>query len=176
MTTRFGLDTLFQNFLSYKNTTANRSSLGPWLHQHITACSFPDADQLPFRSDAYTRNCMAKENPNQNQGFEALIMRWDGQVQTSVHGHPEFSFYYVISGCFGMDLFAHSATDGLRLTETRRFGPGEAVWFLGQAGQYNNFIHQVTCLEPGHTFHIYSEDAQRGLAFEELTDHACGLA
>lgn len=175
MTTIPELETLFQSFLSYKNATTNRASLGPWLHHHITTCSFPGADQIPFRSDTYTRNRIAKEDSSHNQGFEALIMRWDGQVQTSIHGHPEFPFYYVISGCFDMDLFAHSPTGGLHLTESRRFGPGESVWFLGQAGQYDNFIHRVTCLKPGHTFHVYSEDAQKGLAFDDLAKYSCGL-
>ena len=169
------LETLFQNFLRYKNA-AKRASLGPWLYRQTTACSFPDADQIPFRSAAYTRNRIAKENIPHDQGFEALIMRWDGQVQTSIHGHPEFSFYYVISGCFGMDLFAHSSTNGLRLTASRRLEPGKALWFLGQAGQYDNFIHRVTCLEPGHTFHVYSEDARRGVAFEDLTEYSYGFA
>ncbi len=175
MTSPPELKTLFQNFLHHKNTTDNLDSLGPWLQRQVTAYSFPDANQIPFRSAAYTRNRVAQENSGHDQGFEALIMRWDEQVQTSIHGHPEFSFYYVISGCFNMDLFAHASTGRLRLTESKRFVPGEAMWFLGQAGQYDNFIHRVTCLETGHTFHIYSEDARKGLAFGGSIEYSCSF-
>ncbi|NES19652.1 MAG: hypothetical protein F6K41_12155 [Symploca sp. SIO3E6] len=33
-----------------------------------------------------------------------------------------------------------------------------------EMGRYDNFIHRVTCLEPGHTFHIYSEDCQQAIS------------
>ncbi|NET33212.1 MAG: hypothetical protein F6K19_14530 [Cyanothece sp. SIO1E1] len=158
------LERLFQQLLHYRDSNADFFALGPWLQHQVTACSFPDLNHLPFESATYTRNCIAREKPSQHQRFEALLMRWDKQVKTRIHGHPAFSFYHVISGVFEMELFAHTATDGLQLKETRRFYAADTTWFLGQAGRYDNFIHRVTCLEPGHTFHIYSEDAQKGVS------------
>lgn len=154
---------LFEELLNYRDRTADFSTLGLWLKHHITACSFPDLNNLPLKAATYTRNCIAKENMNQNQGFEALIMRWDRQVKTPIHGHPAFSFYYVITGLFKMEIFTYKGINDLQLQKTQLFYPSDTTWFLGQTGRYDNFIHRVTCLEAGHTFHIYSEDAQKGI-------------
>lgn len=153
---------LFWQLLSYRDRTVNLAALGPWLQRQIAACSFPDLEQLPFETAAYTRNWIAKEQPGHQQ-FEALVMRWDRQVQTPIHGHPAFSFYYVISGVFEMEIYTPVAGN-LQMQGTRRFCPSDTAWFLGEMGRYDNFIHRVRCLEPGHTFHIYSEDAQKGVS------------
>lgn len=158
------LENLFQQLLRYRDRNTDISSLGPWLQQQITACTFPCPTQIPFVAATYTRNRIAQESMEQ-EGFEALIMRWDKQVQTSIHGHPAFSFYHVISGVFEMELFSFKAHKNcLTLEKTQRFYPSDTTWFLGQMGRYDNFIHRVTCLEAGLTFHIYSEDAQKGMS------------
>lgn len=162
------LEDLFQELMQYRDRTADISSLGPWLQQQIAAYAFPSMHHIPFAAATYTRNCVARENL-ERQGFEALIMRWDQNVKTSIHGHPAFSFYHVISGVFEMELFSFEEpnrlpANRLRLEKTQRFYPSDTTWFLGQFGRYDNFIHRVTCLEPGCTFHVYSEDAQKGIS------------
>ncbi|PZD71200.1 hypothetical protein C1752_07476 [Acaryochloris thomasi RCC1774] len=157
------LETLFQQFLHHRDQATDFSSLGPWLQHQITACQFPELNHLAFAASAYTRNPITKEAAQ--RGFEALVIRWDQQAVTPIHGHPAFSFYYVISGIFEMEYFTHSAI-GLQYTGSQLFGATDSTWCLGQIGRYDNFIHRVTCLEPGHTFHVYSEDAQKGVSFE----------
>lgn len=156
------LKDLFQEMLRYRDRTPNISSLGPWLQEQIATSSFPCLTHIPFATDTYTRNRIAREFSKQ-AGFEALIMRWDKQAKTSIHGHPTFSFYHVISGVFEMELFAYDPENRLRLKEIKHLYPSETTWFLGQIGRYDNFIHRVTCLKPGCTFHVYSEDAQQGI-------------
>ncbi|NER19408.1 MAG: hypothetical protein F6J96_01315 [Symploca sp. SIO1C2] len=160
---KISVTSLFQQLLHYRDRSADLSTLGPWLKHQVTGCSFPELNHLPFKTATYTRSCMAKENTDTKQGFQALIMRWDEQVQTPIHGHPAFSFYYVISGLFKMELFSYT-TDSLQLQDTQLFYPSDTTWFLGEMGRYDNFIHRVTCLETGHTFHIYSEDCQQAIS------------
>lgn len=160
-------ESLFQQLLDYRNQTGALSALGPWLETHVQTCRFPELHRLPFAAATYTRTCIARETTDPHHGFEALLMRWDKQAQTSIHGHPAFSFYHVISGVFEMELFSDTPQTGLQLTEIRRFYPAHTTWFSGPAGRYNNFIHRVTCLQPGLTFHIYSDDAQKGIAYEK---------
>ena len=167
---------LFQELLDYRDRNADFSNLGPWLQDQAIACSFPDLNQLPFESGTYTRNCMAKENPHEDRGFEALIMRWDKEVKTSIHGHPTFSFYHVITGLFKMEFFTYTVKDGLRLQDTQLFCPSDTTWFLGQTGRYDNFIHRVTCLEAGHTFHIYSDNSQKGISLSNYHKSKCLIA
>lgn len=73
-----------------------------------------------------------------------------------------------MSGMFEMELFTHSATDGLRSQGSQLVYSGDSIWFWGQTQRYDNFIHRVKCLEPGHTFHVYSEDAQKGVSFRTV--------
>lgn len=161
------LETLFQQLLHYRNQTADFSTLGPWLRDQIKSCAFPELNHLPLAAAAYTRTWIAREAPTPKsslpQQFEALIMRWDNPVKTSIHGHPAFSFYHVISGIFEVELFSLTTAKGLNLETIQRLYPSDTTWFLGQVGRYDNFIHRVTCLEAGFTFHVYSEDAQKGV-------------
>ncbi|NEO83879.1 MAG: hypothetical protein F6J87_06395 [Spirulina sp. SIO3F2] len=154
---------LFKQLLVQRDRTADFTGLGPWLQQHITHCTFPDPGHFPWQAAAYTRNRIAQENCCPHPGFEALLIRWDRQAQTHIHGHPAFSFYHVISGVFEMELFTQTAM-GLKQTGNQRFTPSQTTWFVGQTDRYDNFIHRVTCLEPGLTFHVYSDDAQKGMA------------
>ena len=160
------LETLFHRLLHYRDETTNSASLGPWLQSQLKAGIFPDLAYIPFAEDTYTRNCIAREETAASHArssqFEALIMRWDKQVRTCIHGHPAFSFYYVVSGVFEIDLFAQAA-GSLKLQQTQRFSPSDTTWFSGQPGRYDNWIHRVRCLEPGLTFHVYSDDAKKGI-------------
>lgn len=169
------LVSLFKQTIRYRNSTADMARLGPWLQHQLSKTHFPNLSHLPFEPRAYTRNCIAKEDVSYPQGtlteaataqYEALIMRWDQQVKTSIHGHPKFSFYYVISGLFEIEFFELTVGRKLNLKAVQRRGATEASWFLGQAHCYDNCIHRVTCLRPGFTFHIYSEDARKGRVYD----------
>ncbi|NEQ97674.1 MAG: hypothetical protein F6K30_13310 [Cyanothece sp. SIO2G6] len=169
----FDLTALFQQLLVYREQTNNWSQLGPWLQQHINTATLPPFEQLPLTPQTYTRHRIAQENPSDSSkthsSFEALMVRWDQQVQTRIHGHPPFSFYHVITGVFEMELFTRT-NKGLQFVKKRLFLPSDNTWCVGPVGQYDNFIHRVTCLEAGLTFHVYSDDAQKGVCFELATD------
>ncbi len=159
------IEHLFQQMLLHREQTADPASLGAWLRQQIIHKVFPDLSHLPFSPCTYTRTRVAQESLRADHHYEALILRWDEQAKTSIHGHPAFSFYAVISGCFEMDFFTHQGVSGLRYEGSQRFRPGEVIWSLGQQGRYDNFIHRVTCLESGCTFHVYSDDGRKGCQY-----------
>lgn len=154
---------LFAQLLAYRDRAADLAVLGPWLQRQVAHCSFPEPAHFPCPTATYTRNRIAQEDCCPHSSFEALLIRWDRQAQTRIHGHPTFSFYYVVSGVFEMEQFSRTSA-GLTWTGTERFTAGQTTWFVGQAGRYDNFIHRVTCLEPGLTFHVYSDDARKGMA------------
>jgi len=161
------LSDLFTKMLRYRESMADMASLGPWLQHQLCACQMPCLTHLPLKPAAYTRNCVAQEAAENRSDalFEALVMRWDAQARTSIHGHPKFSFYHVISGLFEIETFesiAQGKDRRLELKEVQQFGATQSTWFLGQAKRYDNCIHRVTCLMPGFTFHVYSEDALKG--------------
>lgn len=166
------LELLFYQLLNYRNQTDSFTALGPWLQKYLKPECFPDLSELPFQTGSYTRNRIAQESMGYDQSFEALIMYWDQNVETPVHGHPAFSFYYVMSGCFYMENFTQSSANQICLTSKRVLYPGEMLWSIGKPGRYDNFIHKVTCLEKGHTFHIYSEDAKKGKDFSQFLNNS----
>lgn len=166
------LSDLFDRLLHHRDSQADCSlseNFGPWLHRHLIAGSLPTFSHLPFESGTYTRTYIRKESSTATSVtplFESLVMRWDEQSKTSIHGHPKFSFYHVMSGVFEIELFDQSATGDLHSKALQRLVPAESTWFSGESLCYDNCIHRVTCLEPGLTFHVYSDDALKGVVFE----------
>lgn len=171
---------LFEQMICYRAARKDDRQLGPWLQSQLSAGTFPDLHHIPFKADTYTRNCIVKESQvkesqvkeskNDDSSlddacFEALIMRWDEQACTPIHGHPQFSFYHVVSGVFEIEVFDSTLTSGLYIKEVQQFSTADATWFSGRSNRYDNCIHRVTCLEPGFTFHIYSEDAKKGIVY-----------
>lgn len=174
------LSYLFDRLLHYRDyqqpSPVHPDQLGLWLHRRLSVGLFPSLTHLPFKPGSYTRTYIRKElsiRQDKTQAetsattlFEALVMRWDQQSKTAIHGHPKFSFYHVISGVFEIELFDQTATGSLHPREIQQLTPAKSSWFLGMPGRYDNCIHRVTCLEPGLTFHVYSEDALKGVVFE----------
>lgn len=169
------LSDLFTQFLHYRDSQtqwAHPDHLGRWLHRQLRSKPCPSLT-LPFEAGTYTRTYLGKESPNtaahvpEEAVAEALAMRWDQQVKTSIHGHPQFSFYYVISGVFEIELFDRTTAGDLYTRELQQLLPTESTWFQGEAHRYDNCIHRVTCLEAGETLHVYSDDALKGIVFDE---------
>lgn len=156
---------LFEQLLRHRNQTMDVACLGPWLEQQVHHPRYK-TPSLPFAAGGYTRTCVGREDGP--HCFEALLLRWDRQVKTTIHGHPAFSFYAVIDGLFEMEFFSSCdrTPTGLYPRGSQLFQPGDVAWNLGQPGRYDNFIHRVTCLKPGCTFHVYSDDAQKGVCYQ----------
>jgi hypothetical protein len=161
-----GLPDWFQALLEQRDQTEDLASLGTWLEHYWHHWPLPNRQRLPFTAKHYTRTCIARENERSPHCFEAWLMHWDTQAQTSIHGHPAFSFYAVLDGAFKMEFFQWSDRQGLIEQGSQLFQAGDVIWHMGQPESCDNFIHRVTCLAAGFTFHVYSDDAQRGQVYE----------
>lgn len=156
----------FRVILAHRAQTADLANLGRWIEHHWYQWPLPNLHHLPFAAKHYTRTCVAQEDRRSPHCFEAWLMRWDKQAQTRIHGHPTFSFYAVIDGVFEMEFFRWCDRQGLAAQGNQLFRSGDVIWHVGHLGSCDNFIHRVTCLEAGSTFHVYSDDAQQGRIYE----------
>lgn len=97
--------------------------------------------------------------------WTALICRWEAGASSSVHGHPAFTFYYVLQGKFIMDLYKSKDGKSATLNDSRQLNRGDTLWDYGQEGRYDNLIHRVAAREHGYTLQLFSEDPALGQVF-----------
>ncbi len=164
----------WDQFSALKKTLEKSETLGPelsrWLldqKEELLALFPKHLNTLTDTDPKYLRNCIGKNNVTQEEGF---LNYWQVQAQTSIHGHPSKIFYQVLSGSFEMEIYtrAEAGSGSLSLKTKRVLRQNDYIYFEGTEAQYDNFIHRVTCLEPGFTFHFYSEDARRGIIYDGL--------
>ncbi len=99
--------------------------------------------------------------------YEALLIHWTCGARTNIHGHPDFAFYKVLAGHFRMRLYERLSPDSkdIREKEVLELGPGQTRHSAGPPGRFDNFIHEIECVEEGFTLHFYSDDAKKGESF-----------
>lgn len=105
-------------------------------------------------------------------------MSWSRGNVTSVHGHPQLACYCFADGDFLVETFEAVGGDLVRPSGCRRVAGGCGFYAVGLPGRFDNHIHRITCLsERGHSLHVYSDDALKGLKYrvaEEKTGCAAG--
>ena len=111
-------------------------------------------------SKTYTRQPIGRDA----SGWESMISRWEKGAVSSIHGHPDFIFYYVLDGAFEMPLYERSGS-GAKQVETVTLKAGESIASVGAPGDFDNMIHQVKALETSFVLHIFSDDPLKGLIF-----------
>ena len=101
-------------------------------------------------------------------GWEAIVMSWQQDRPSSIHGHPCFAGYFFADGLFQIELFKRTAPErGVRLTEILCVEAPQGLHAVGIAGRFDNHIHRITCLsDHGHSLHIYSDEVLQGEVFE----------
>lgn len=133
----------------------------------------PGFDRFDARS--YVRNYVGRDAAT---GFEALVMSWTHGNTTSVHGHPQLACYCFADGEFLVETFEDAGNGLARPVGSRRVGGGCGFCAVGLPGRFDNHIHRITCLSRhGHSLHVYSDDALKGLKYrvaEEKTGGAAG--
>ena len=118
-------------------------------------------DDFPFQKKSYTRSIMIKED----SGFEIALVRWDKGARTPIHGHPGFSFTYVIEGHLQEKLFVREG-DHLLAVDTTHYSAGDYAYQHEHNQRFDNAIHQMTAGDKCLSLHIYSDDAMRGEVFQ----------
>lgn len=118
-----------------------------------------------FSETAYVREYIGRDS---STGWEALVMCWKKGNRSAIHGHPQFAGYTFADGEFLVELFEPYRT-GARLVRKIHITQPQSLYSIGEKDQFNNHIHRITCLsETAHSLHIYSDDALKGLKYEEI--------
>ena len=117
-----------------------------------------------FSPDSYVRNYLGRD-PEAH--WEALVMSWQKGNRTAIHAHPQFAGYTFAHGEFLIEIF-EPVPEGIRLKQEYVIKDIRGFYAIGDPGRFDNHIHRITCLsETGHSLHIYSDDALKGLKIPE---------
>ena len=120
-------------------------------------------DDFPLLDGTYTRTILFRSD----NGYEAMAARWSRGAISPIHGHPYFTLYFVADGKLAIDNYkkyqgqAEISTSEL-LPRTQFFSA------TGQAGTFDNHIHQVEAIEETLSIHISSSDGTKGEIFSRV--------
>lgn len=121
-----------------------------------------DVDHFPLKKNGYSRTILFMADNN----LEIMIARWDKDTKSPVHGHPDFIYEHLISGCLIIENFDKDEA-GIKKTETIVQNPDDSIWNHGIKGNYDNAIHCISAEEESLSLHIYSDDGLKGKIFTD---------
>ncbi len=119
--------------------------------------------QFPLIDGIYTRTILHRSD----NGFEIMVARWSRGAISSVHGHPNFSFYFVAHGCLEIDNYKRYG-GRVKKTTTKILSEEEFLSSTGEVGTFDNNIHQVHAIEETLSIHISSDDSTKGEVFSQV--------
>ena len=93
-----------------------------------------------------------------------MAARWSKGARSSIHGHPLFTFYYVIDGKLKIDNYRRNER-GVSLNSSTFLGQSEYFFFIGEPGRFDNNIHQVQAIEETLSVHISSDTSANSEVF-----------
>ena len=136
-----------------------RTYVMKWLESHPLD-GFND-----YSDDSYIRTYIGKDF---RTGWEAIVMTWKQGNTTTIHGHPGFAAYNFADGTFKVEVFEKVSEDTAALADSFVIDRPGGFFAIGEKGCFDNHIHCITCLSPtGHSLHVYSDDARRGVVYRE---------
>lgn len=116
-------------------------------------------DNLPFCPKNYSRSILSTKN-----GFWLSLLNWDENYKSVIHGHPEIAFVYVLKGQMKNVSFDNPP---LKQANTTLLNPNQYFNSIGKKGSFDNTIHQLYSIEKSVSLHFYSDDARKGIVFDE---------
>ncbi|KAA0451167.1 MAG: hypothetical protein FXV79_02745 [Candidatus Thioglobus sp.] len=117
-----------------------------------------DAKNLPFDTQNYARNIIIN-----NDNCWLGLLHWDKNAATRIHGHPERSFVYVISGDLNCTNFDKNS---LATTSSKQLKSGQYSYNKGVEGRMDNFVHQINAKQKSISLHYYSDNPEKGEVFD----------
>lgn len=113
-------------------------------------------------------NSLAPPLPEEVRGMRCFLKSWEAGEVTGIHGHPGLMYVRMITAQLEC---VHFQREGDRVVEESRgdYGPGEVMVGIAENERYDNFIHQLRCVQPGWSVHLYSDSGVRGVRFD--ADH-----
>lgn len=120
-----------------------------------------------YDNELYRRNYIGRDSES---GWEAIVMSWQKGNRTQIHSHPQYAGYTFADGEFLVEVF-EERSDGLVEKSGELHisnGAVESYFAIGESDSFDNHIHRITCLsESGHSLHVYSDDALKGMVYSE---------
>jgi len=109
---------------------------------------------FPLDASTYSRHILSEK-----EGGWLMLIHWDENVSTSIHGHPERAFIYVLDGSMEVENFQLNPLRGLnkRLVE-----PGQYFYNDGLVNRFDNAVHRVKTKQQTLSLHYYSDDPTKG--------------
>ena len=142
------------------------------LHKYLQNRQYPEAVEqilalkqeisdvdFPLDTSTYSRHILCKEN-----GCWLLLIHWDKNVSTCIHGHPEKSFVYVIEGLLEVENFE---INPLESTGKQALHPDQHIHYNGKADTLDNAVHQIRTKQQSISLHFYSDDPTVGEVFTD---------
>ena len=118
---------------------------------------------FPHNKSTYSRHILSKKD-----GFWLLLIEWDKGVSTSIHGHPDQSFVYLIKGSLEVTSFE---TEPLVLTDKKPLHEDEYLFHDqsndGFDDEFDNCVHQIHSKTKSLSLHFYSDDPRKGVVFDQ---------
>ena len=116
-------------------------------------------------SDPENPHTFADPGPASEPGYRSFVRDWEAGETTGIHGHPNVMVVYVVSGTIEERTFAVK-NEGIVSAQTRVFSAGEMIAQANENHRFDNFVHQIQCLETAWTLHIYSAHPARGCRYD----------
>jgi len=117
---------------------------------------------FPLNASTYCRHILSKENGNW-----LLLIHWDENVSTRIHGHPERSFVYVLDGLMEIESFKLNPLQGQGKKTVK---PGEYFYNDGLVDRFDNAVHRVHAKQQTLSLHFYSDDPTKGNIYTESSN------
>ena len=114
---------------------------------------------FPLDASTYSRHILSKKD-----GCWLLLIHWDKNVSTSIHGHPERAFVYVLDGLMEIEGFNVNPLQSQNKYIVR---PGEYFDSEGLSDQFDNAVHRVHAKEQSLSLHYYSDEPTKGMVYTE---------
>lgn len=114
---------------------------------------------FPLDASTYSRHILSKK-----EGAWLMLIHWDKDVSTTIHGHPERSFVYVVDGLMDIESFE---IDPLKSLKKQEVYPGQYFQHDGKVDRFDNSVHRIHTKQQSLSLHFYSDDPTKGKVYTE---------
>ncbi len=117
---------------------------------------------FPLDASTYSRHILSKK-----EGSWLMLIHWDKDVLTKVHGHPERSFVYVLDGLLEIESFKLNPLQSLNKKIVQ---PGQYFNNDGLSDRFDNAVHRVHAKQQSLSLHFYSDDPTKGNIYTQSSN------
>lgn len=164
--TAAGYEKFFADLLQLTSRGPIGSSMGEEIKNYILhyLTQHPLRGFDEYADSGYKRTYLGTSS---EKGWEALVISWKEGNTTSIHAHPQFAGYNFIDGRYRIEVFKPVGERSVKLMRSFILESPQGFYAIGRTAGFDNHIHRITCLsDTGHSVHVYSDDARKGLVYD----------